>query len=63
MVYTYAHCGLRGHKEEDCWRKAEDLHNMAFKDSMVSDIKAVVESVVIDHLKVFDFPLGPGTGS
>ncbi len=36
---------------------------MAFKESMVTDIKAVVESAVTDRLKELGFPTGPGTGS
>ncbi len=63
LVCTYGHYGLRGHKEEDCWRKADQLHSMAFKDSMVTDVKAVVEIAVTDHLKVLGFPPRPGTGS
>ncbi len=63
LVCTYPRCGLRRHKEEDCWRKADDLHSMAFKDSMVTDVKAVVESAVIDRLKALGFSPGPGTGS
>ncbi len=63
LVCTYGHCDLRGHKEEDCRHKDDDLHNMAIKDSMVTDVKAVVESVVTDRLKVLGFPPGPGMGS
>ncbi len=63
LVCTYSHCGLRGHKEEDCRRKADDLHSMSFKDSMVMDIKAVLESAVTDRLKALGFPPRLGTGS
>ncbi len=63
LVCTYPRCGLRGHKEEDCWRKADDLHSMSFKDSMVTDVKAVVESMVTDHLKALGFQPGQWMGS
>ncbi len=44
LVCTYPRCGLRGHKEKDFRRKADDLHSMDFKESMVTNIKVVVES-------------------
>ncbi len=63
LVCTYGHSGLRGHKEFDCQHKADDLHNMVFKDFIVSDVKTVVDSVSTDCLKVLGFPPGLETGS
>ncbi len=63
LVCTYPNFGLSGHKEEDCRLKADDLHPIAFKDSMVNDVKAVVENVVTDRLKALGFPPGQWTGS
>ncbi len=63
LVCTYGHCGLIVYKKDDCRCKADNLHNMAFRDSIVSDVKAVVESEVTQCLKVLGFPPGLGMGS
>ncbi len=56
VVYTYGHCGLKGHKEEDCRQKADDLHNIGFKESM--EKMSIVETVATDCLKTLVFTPG-----
>ncbi len=52
---TYPHCGLKGHKEEDCRCKADDLHNATFKDSIIESVQDLVSKSIDDQLKGLGF--------
>ncbi len=55
IVCTYPRCGLKGHKEDDCRCKADNLQNAAFKDSIIESVQNVVTKSIDDRLKELSF--------
>ncbi len=59
IVCTYPHCGLKGHKEDDCRCNADDLYNATFKDSIIESVQDVLSNSIDDHLKGLGFTTRP----
>ena len=64
---TYSRCGIRGHREANCRRKADDLYHQDITKDLVSSVMGTVQTntlkIVTDHLKACGFPQIPGKGS